>query len=117
VITETAADNVRRGAELLDRVQPGWADRIDLDRLDLGSDCECVLGQLYGGPDDDEDPSYLVGRRTLGLTTTEAAAEYGFTVDYSGDPWSWAELDRLWMAEIRARRDTGRDGGTNGGDR
>jgi hypothetical protein len=36
------------GAALLDRHRPGWARRIDLDRLDLASAEDDVLGQLDG---------------------------------------------------------------------
>lgn len=48
--TETAVDErVRRGAAYLDEHGPDqWRDHIDLDRLDIGDGCDCVLGQLYG---------------------------------------------------------------------
>lgn len=39
----------KAGAILLDLLQPGWAERINVQRLRL-EDCQaCVLGQLYGG--------------------------------------------------------------------
>ena len=33
---------------ILDRVKPGWRDRINASTLDLTSNDLCVLGQLYG---------------------------------------------------------------------
>lgn len=67
-------ERVKRGAALLDKKYPGWADRIELDRLDLGSCTTCVLGQLYQDQtidqyvdDDDEPDNYGAGVRVLGL--------------------------------------------------
>lgn len=37
---------IDRGIEWLNENHPGWADRIDLDRLFLGSMDNCVIGQL-----------------------------------------------------------------------
>lgn len=42
------AERVARGVELLDRVRPGWAKEVDLDRLDVGRCDRCVLGQVFG---------------------------------------------------------------------
>ena len=42
------SDRVREGAALLDERRPGWRGAIDVERLDLGSCFNCVLGQLYG---------------------------------------------------------------------
>jgi hypothetical protein len=39
---------VHVAAAILDRVKPGWRDRIDPSTLDLTSNDLCVLGQLYG---------------------------------------------------------------------
>lgn len=39
-------DRVARGAAELDRILPGWYEKIDLEILDLDSPCKCVLGQL-----------------------------------------------------------------------
>lgn len=35
--------------DMLDGDDPGWVFRIDLDRLDISSPDDCVVGQLYGG--------------------------------------------------------------------
>jgi hypothetical protein len=43
-----AEAEVCAAAAMLDRVKPGWRDRIDPATLDLRSNELCVLGQLYG---------------------------------------------------------------------
>ena len=42
----TEAERVAAGAAYLNEREPGWLQRIDLDRLDLKAPCRCVLGQL-----------------------------------------------------------------------
>lgn len=56
---------VKRGIKFLDENVPDWHDRVDVQKLDLGSCQECILGQLYGSFDD--------GYRELGLSTIESA--------------------------------------------
>lgn len=41
------AENVARGAQLLDTRVPNWFNTLDLDTLDLYSCDACVIGQLY----------------------------------------------------------------------
>lgn len=41
-------DCVRRGAEFLDGHDPGWADRVKSNDIDMRCDRMCILGQLYG---------------------------------------------------------------------
>jgi len=36
----------KRGAELLDEKRPGWAKKIDTDKLRMESCAVCILGQL-----------------------------------------------------------------------
>lgn len=43
------AERIAKGAVFLDERQPGWRRRVDLDKLDLFSLDDCVLGQVYGG--------------------------------------------------------------------
>lgn len=44
----TIAQRVEAGAAWLDEHKPGWWHTINLDTLDIGSSCNCVLGQTYG---------------------------------------------------------------------
>lgn len=43
----TSAKAAHNGALLLDRLMPGWFDKIDLYVLDIGSTRRCILGQLF----------------------------------------------------------------------
>ncbi len=116
---DMAADRVRRGAELLDRREPGWAERIDLGRLKLSDSCLCVIGQLNGGlePDPGSDNSpYGIGMFALEVPVLDEA-DHGFDLLLHEAPEGWAELDRLWEVEIRARREDARADGTSGGGR
>src|SRR5712672_2645116 len=45
-VVNLAAKRVLRGARLLDEKLPGWFVEIDVENLNLGSACNCVLGQL-----------------------------------------------------------------------
>lgn len=39
---------IKEAAELLDKEMPGWASKIDVNILSMGSPFRCILGQLYG---------------------------------------------------------------------
>jgi hypothetical protein len=43
----TAATPAEYGAAWLDEHDPGWADRVIVERLDIRQPCNCILGQLY----------------------------------------------------------------------
>jgi len=45
----TQEDKILKGFDLLDKDRLGWEKEIDLDSLDMGTGCLCVLGQVYGG--------------------------------------------------------------------
>lgn len=94
----THEQRVARGAALLDRVNPGWWKRIDLERLSLGSCKRCVLGQLYG--------EYAIDAfRALGLPDNDAGdeqAEHGFTFRWDEGCRRNAELDAD-LAALQAR--------------
>lgn len=41
-------ENARRGAALMDSVDPEWRRKINLAKLELSSCARCVLGQVFG---------------------------------------------------------------------
>lgn len=45
--SNVAQTRVRLGAELLDKHEPGWHRRINLETLSLCSYTNCILGQLF----------------------------------------------------------------------
>lgn len=80
--------NAVRGAALLDERLPGWRAEIDVDRLDLGNTCNCVLGELFG--------SYDRGLKMLGLYDSQAGA-LGF---FKRGRQTWSSLTAGWRALI-----------------
>ena len=40
-------ESVRNGARLLDSQIPGWAERINIDELDIADSATCIVGQLH----------------------------------------------------------------------
>lgn len=94
---------VAAGAARLDREWPGWWKRIDLEQLNVGDDCACILGQLEG--------DYLAALTTLGEHEPHLSGFDVESVDYTN---AVAELKRLdaeydaltaeWKRVIAARR-------------
>ena len=90
---------VERGIAFLDQhAEPGWRERIDLSRLDLGDHRCCVLGQHYGN----------YGRATemgnLGLSYRDSY-RCGFTLGPIISH-SWARLTDEWK-EALAEKEKG----------
>lgn len=77
-------ERVTAGAAWLDEHRPGWWQRIDLETLDLGDPCKCVLGQEYG--DFGVAPAEVAG-------ASEPAVAFGFDVHSS------------WFGRVRTEAD------------
>lgn len=90
----TIAERVAAGAAFLDEHEPGWVDRIDLDRLDLDLCPDCIIGQLYG-------PEYYAGLRTLGITGS--GTDRGFWPLGTGGNAA-SDLTAEWTRVITERR-------------
>ncbi len=92
---------VLNGATFLDKAYPRWAQKVDPDRLDIGSGEACVLGQLRGG--------YKRGLATLGLREAEAG-RLGFNIRPTALSLFWPTqaqyeaLNEFWREAIAARR-------------
>lgn len=113
-IQEAAA----RGAELLDKYQPDWFQKIDLEDLDLGGCYYCILGQLFD--------HYSIGVETLrkwnvlprynnliGSTNgedikseIEIVDSLGFDVNRSDCEDGYYHLTQAWLQEIGNRLKT-----------
>jgi hypothetical protein len=112
-MSATVTERVAAGAAFLDQTEPGWDARIDLDRLDIGSDCGCVLGQLHGSYssalgyvfdpaelDPDISRGFVWSAVKLPLPETEAEAK-------RQDAAAEAEINELnteWKRLVDARR-------------
>jgi hypothetical protein len=89
---DTFETRIERGMRLLDELEPGWRERVDLGRLDMSSCLTCILGQLYG--------DYTQGLSELGVWDAEA---YGFDT-YGPDPTTsqrYQELTAAWQEALR----------------
>lgn len=90
-----------RGARWLDRREPGWAGRVDPDRLDILSARNCVWGQLYGNYRSLSASLLFFGRQR----------RFGFYPDRDlGFDWDARDLTEAWRNEIRYRRGEIADG-------
>jgi hypothetical protein len=102
----TTPERVARGVALLDEKLPGWVDRIDLDRLDLGSPCRCILGQTWDGIPDPESTPFAAHANELDLYG-EDENDYGFNAggeDWFADEPEYRALTAEWTRVILARR-------------
>lgn len=95
------AARVDRGAAWLDTAFPGWRDRIDADRLDLGDNCDCVLGQLLEAHRGDE--FYDLAADHADEWGSEAypgerwALDHGFDSGYAFTPGGNGALRAEWL--------------------
>ena len=109
---DVARARARRGATLLDELQPGWAASVDPQTLALGDGQACVLGQLHGDyrrglgrsrvVDLSSAPGRFVSPVDLGFQAVGALGAAAEALDY-------AHLTRAWRDEVRDRRATPSD--------
>ena len=83
---------VAKGVAWLDKWHPGWAEKIDLQTLDMASGCFCVAGQLFD--------SYLYLSEQAHWPPKKTGLEMGFNCD--GD--AYPVLRELWIPAVMARR-------------
>jgi len=85
-------ESAKRGAEVLDRIDPEWYEKINTGRLDMSLYSSCILGQLYGND--------FNGGAILGF----ALPTYpGPTFDPEREAL-WNQLTDAWINEIESRR-------------
>lgn len=91
---------VARGVRYLDALDPGWFNKVDLDRLEMRSGRDCVLAQVTG-------ESFNRAAARHGLSERQGV-RYGFDDFYAGygeRPRPWVQLQREWVLAIDAKRD------------
>ena len=91
------ASRVQKGLKLVVQRYGKWqVSRISLRKLDMGNECNCVLGQLEGG--------YEAGKKALGLDFVPGTP-YGFSLSSDEATFdAWDKLDLLWTNAIRRLR-------------
>lgn len=70
---------ITAAAVLLDGTMPGWADKIDVDKLDMDDGENCILGQLYG--------DFTAAPRNL-KCYTDGSYRWAFDAGASLDDWA-----------------------------
>jgi hypothetical protein len=102
---------VERGMALLDRHDPDWFGRIDLETLRMETCNRCILGQLHGH-------AWIGFRRILEdlpSTSLYSAAHHGFTLynseqascndqEFSAVRDRFGALGLAWRTAIESRR-------------
>lgn len=94
-------ENVLRGAQLLDKKRPNWYNEIDLEKLDIKSIDNCVLGQLYD--------YFVTGLDELGVDYSNASESlHGFDIHLesshqTGQDVAYEQLRLAWIEEIKKR--------------
>ena len=87
---------ITAGVTLLDQKDPGWFDRINVDRLDMLSDDQDVLRQLY--PDRST-------RKSIGWLGIQIRNHHGFDLlSGFGSDMDYKMLTRLWVEVVKWKR-------------
>jgi hypothetical protein len=89
------------GASLLDGRTPRWWSPVQLDRLDMWSETDSILGQIYG--------DRAAGLRELRIGSTGLAGWLGYGSDELDDlrDFDLAALEVAWRSPVRARKEYG----------
>lgn len=96
---------VKRGVSYLEKREPGWCERIQLETLRLSSGRFCVLGQLCGSYDDGLNAFALSDDTAVRLGFMLPQVAY-YWEDESVDRDAWRELTEAWKDEIEECRRT-----------
>src|SRR5262245_44603799 len=80
-------------AARLDEVKPGWADEINLKKLDLGISTRCIYGQQFGSYNNGVFEMFQAFGSTLS----------GGSTDWMGAFTDTPEADHFWRNEILQR--------------
>ena len=90
---------VQAGSQLLDKIEPSWASKINLSSLNLPTQCDCILGQIYG--------SYGEGLKKVHLFS---GGDHGFSSKITNQETiesntkQYVILQEMWVHEILKRR-------------
>jgi hypothetical protein len=100
-IWRLCVSRAREGMAWLDVHAPGWVEKIDLDRLDMRSMENCVLGQLYGSYFAREaDAAKLRGGYAV---AKERGFAYGTEVDTLTMAWIMIIVEHRVLREMAAQ--------------
>ena len=92
---------VRRGVAWLSAIRPRWYREINLERLDLATCDDCVLGQLFG---DYNDAEQIFGSDATQLGALGMNIDYRFDQPHADETQEFNRLTALWKRAIRRLR-------------
>lgn len=97
---------IAKGIALLDEKYPGWEEKIDLSILDIGSGCECIVGQLY--PDQFNESLFNLFPEGDTVHKIKETRKHGLSIDchdmtYAERDNAYADLTDEWIAFISKR--------------
>lgn len=109
---------VQRGAAWLDQNKPGWEHLINFEHLEMGSVCDCVLGQVFEREANIFKARSLVTNKPSGYVYVQAQKdeirfqeyEYGFEAHPNYDGSMSDQYDDLraeWIRVVKGRFDRG----------
>jgi hypothetical protein len=109
---------VERGAEWLDEKEPGWANKINIETLDIGLSDSCICGQLFVDRIQElavqngyqyAISKYFKSSQTIGWPSSALSemANLGFAMsveqESTPDETVWEYLTIYWVAQIEKR--------------
>ena len=103
----TIEQRVQNGIYWLDTIGPkDWVDKIELLELEMGSTCNCVVGQVFNGISRfSHEDTYAAALRATGLTYL-SGVECGFDVISGNDTESeYSQLHAEWTKRIGELKD------------
>lgn len=103
---EDAVLAVKRGAYWLDNNYPDWAQRIQLDELEMDDCATCIVGQAIG--DFSETVAEAGNVAMYSLEALNWSVENGFDIpdnveDYAETQYRYRELETLWTEQVKER--------------
>lgn len=105
---EKVRERVKRGAEYLDEMDPGWHRRVDAETLELEDGRHCVLGQLHGEFRLGLGRSHVITLSSAPRASLSPVA-YGFKcVEGVSEEWQARDYELLteaWRREVRSRQE------------
>lgn len=112
------AKRVARGATYLDKVNPLWFHKINLETLDLNSGKNCIIGQLYGTfdctPTNGQSGYRDAFPRASSSTADRKVESHGFVCWPKATEWDMVligssehglSLQEYWLLEIAERKE------------
>lgn len=102
-MSDVLKHQVASGITWLDENRPGWLDRIDLNILDLGSPCRCILGQEWLDESPGTDPDFAFEEAAGTWNSWSADPHWVFDLGfelYRPSNEDYAELTAVWKSEI-----------------